>query len=142
LKEAGKTVRRVFQKEGDRVNGSILILDDDEAVLEALSDVLWDEGYWVETAQTGKEGIRKAREWFFDIALIDVALPDMSGITVLQIFQLKYPTMIKMMLSEYTDLHYAVDAVNIGANAYILKPINPEGLSQLIGYKELVNISP
>jgi len=66
----------------------------------------------------------------------------MSGITVLQIFQLKYPTMIKMMLSEYTDLHYAVDAVNIGANAYIMKPINPEGLSQLIGYKELVNIIP
>jgi len=135
-------VRRVFQKEGDMVNGSILILDDDEAVLDALSDVLWDEGYWVETAHTGKEGIRKAREWFFDIALIDVALPDMSGITVLQIFQLKYPTMIKMMLSEYTDLQYAVDSVNIGANAYILKPINPEGLSQLIGYKELVNISP
>ena len=142
MKETGKTVRRVFQKEGDMVNGSILILDDDEAVLDALSDVLWDEGYWVETAQTGKEGIRKAREWFFDIALIDVALPDMSGITVLQIFQLKYPTMIKMMLSEYTDLHYAVDAVNIGANAYIMKPINPEGLSQLIGYKELVNIIP
>ena len=142
MKESGKTVRRVFQKEGDRVNGSILILDDDDEVLDALSDVLWDEGYWVETAHTGKEGIRKAREWFFDIALIDIALPDMSGITVLQIFQLKYPTMIKMMLSEYTDLQYAVDAVNIGANAYIMKPINPEGLSQLIGYKELVNIIP
>jgi len=130
----------LFRKEGDVMNGSILIIDDDEEVLEALGDVLWEEGYRVEIAETGKEGVRKARGWFFDIALIDTALPDMSGITVLKIFQLKYPTMIKIMLSEYADLQYAVDAVNIGANAYIMKPIDLDGLSQLIGYKELIKI--
>ena len=83
-------MRSIFHEEGEIVNGSILIIDDDTDMLKTLSNVLQEKGYWVETAKTGKEAIRTAREWFFDIAFIELKLPDMSGITVLQIFQLKY----------------------------------------------------
>ena len=121
------------------MNGSILIIDDDKDTLETLRDVLQEKGYWIETAKTGKEAIMTAREWFFDIALIDLKLPDMSGITVLKIFQLKYPHMIKIMITGHTELQNTVDAMNVGANAYIMKPIDHERLSQLIGYKELIN---
>ena len=121
------------------MNGSILIIDDDKDMLETLSDVLQEKGYWVETAKTGKEAIMTAREWFFDIALIDLKLPDMSGITVLKIFQLKYPYMIKIIVTGHAGLQNAVDAMNVGANAYIMKPIDHDRLSQLIGYKELIN---
>lgn len=122
------------------MKGSILIIDDDKNGIETLADVLQEKGYWVKTAKTGKEAIRTARERFFDIALIDLKLPDMSGITVLKIFQLKYPHMIKIMITDHADLQNAVDAMNIGANAYIMKPIDHDRLSGLIGYKELVNI--
>ncbi len=134
-----KNLRNYFQKEGETTNGSILIIDDDEDMLETLDDVLQEKGYMTETAKTGKEAIMTAKELFFDIALIDLKLPDMSGITVLKIFQLKYPHMIKIMITGHAGLQNAVDAMNVGANAYIMKPINHERLSQLIGYKELIN---
>jgi DNA-binding NtrC family response regulator len=134
-----KNLRSCFQKEGEVVSESILIIDDDEDMLKTLSDVLQEKGYRIETTKTGKEGIMTARDWFFDIALIDLKLPDMSGITVLKIFQLKYPSMIKIIITGYAALQNAVDAMNIGANAYIMKPIDHERLIQLIGYKELIN---
>jgi DNA-binding NtrC family response regulator len=64
----------------------------------------------------------------------------MSGITVLQIFQLKYPKMIKIIITGNADLQNAADAMNAGANGYIMKPIDYERLCELIGYKELINI--
>lgn len=130
-----------FQKKGEIVNGSILIIDDDKDILETLGDVLQEKGYWVKTAKTGKEAIMRARERFYDIALIDLKLPDMSGITVLRIFQLKYPKMIKIIVTGNTTQQNTMDALNLGANGYIVKPVDHERLSQLIGYKELIRIS-
>lgn len=130
-----------FQKKGEIVNGSILIIDDDKDILETLGDVLQEKGYRVKTAKTGKEAIMRARERFYDIALIDLKLPDMSGITVLRIFQLKYPKMIKIIVTGNTTQQNTMDALNLGANGYIVKPVDHERLSQLIGYKELIRIS-
>lgn len=123
------------------MNGSILIIDDDKDILETLGDVLQEKGYRVKTAKTGKEAIMRARERFYDIALIDLKLPDMSGITVLRIFQLKYPKMIKIIVTGNTTQQNTMDALNLGANGYIVKPVDHERLSQLIGYKELIRIS-
>lgn len=130
-----------FQKKGEIVNGSILIIDDDKDILETLGDVLQEKGYRVKTAKTGKEAIMRARERFYDIALIDLKLSDMSGITVLRIFQLKYPKMIKIIVTGNTTQQNTMDALNLGANGYIVKPVDHERLSQLIGYKELIRIS-
>ncbi len=124
------------------MNGSILIIDDDKDILETLGDVLQEKGYRVKTAKTGKEAIMRARERFYGIALIDLKLPDMSGITVLRIFQLKYPKMIKIIVTGNTTQQNTMDALNLGANGcYIVKPVDHERLSQLIGYKELIRIS-
>lgn len=123
------------------MNGSILIIDDDKDILETLGDVLQEKGYRVKTAKTGKEAIMRARERFYDITLIDLKLPDMSGITVLRIFQLKYPKMIKIIVTGNTTQQNTMDALNLGANGYIVKPVDHERLSQLIGYKELIRIS-
>jgi DNA-binding response OmpR family regulator len=95
LREKAKKAKSCFQKEGERMKGRILIIDDDNDMLTTLGDVLQDKGYGVDLANSGKEAIMTAREQLFDIALIDLKLPDMSGITVLQIFQIKYPDMIK-----------------------------------------------
>jgi len=111
---------------------NLLIVDDDEDMLETLSDVLQEKGYQTETAKTGKEAITKAEEHFFDVALIDIKLPDVTGIEVLQIFREKHPTMMNVMITAYATVQNAVDAVNLGADAYIMKPMDFKRFDQIV----------
>lgn len=111
---------------------SLLIVDDDEDTLETLSDIFQEKGYRIETAKTGKEAIIKARKRFFDVALIDIKLPNVTGIEVLRTFREKHPSMMTIMATGYATLQNAVDAVNLGANAYVMKPIDPERVDRMI----------
>jgi DNA-binding NtrC family response regulator len=111
---------------------SLLIVDDDEDTLETLSDVLQEKGYRIETAKTGEKAIAKAKEHFFNVALIDVRLPGITGIELLRAFRKNHPTMMKIVITGHATLQTAVDAVNLGANAYIMKPIDHERLDQMI----------
>lgn len=111
---------------------SLLIVDDDEDMLETLSDILQEKGYPIETATTGKEAITKAKEHFFNVALIDLKLPDMTGIEVLRTFRKKYPVRMNIVVTAYATVQNAVDALNLGANAYIMKPIDLKKLDQIL----------
>ena len=111
---------------------SLLIIDDDEYMLETLGDILQEKGYRIEAARTGEEAIMKAREHFFNVALIDVKLPDVTGIEVLRTFKEKYPARMNIIITANATLQNAVDALNLGANAYITKPIDHEILDQMI----------
>jgi DNA-binding NtrC family response regulator len=111
---------------------SLLIIDDNENMLETLGDILQEKGYRTETAKTGEEAIKKAKEDFFNVALIDIKLPDMTGIEVLKTFREKYPSRLNIIITAHADLQNAVNALNLGANAYIKKPIDHETLDQMI----------
>jgi DNA-binding response OmpR family regulator len=111
---------------------SLLIVDDDEDMLETLNDIFQEKGYGVEIANTGKDAITRARTHFFDVALIDIKLPDITGIEVLRDFKQKHPATMTIMATGYATLQNAVDALNLGAHAYIIKPIDPERLDQRI----------
>lgn len=110
----------------------LLIVDDDEDMLETLSDILQEKGYQIETTKTGIKALAKAKERFFDIALIDIKLPDTPGIEVLRTFRKKHPTMMNIMITGHATIQNAVEALNLGAHAYIMKPIDPEKLDQTI----------
>lgn len=110
----------------------LLIVDDHEEMLETLSDVLQEKGYRVETARTGEEAIEKARTHFFNVALIDIKLPDMLGLDVLRTFREKYPSRMNIMITGYATLQNSVEALNLGANAYIMKPIDFSRLESII----------
>ena len=110
----------------------LLIVDDDEDMLETLSDILQEKGYMIETAKTGIKALAKAKERFFDIALIDIKLPGMPGIEVLRTFRKKNHTMMKIMITGHATLQNAVEALNLGAHAYLMKPVDPEKLDQTI----------
>jgi DNA-binding response OmpR family regulator len=101
-------------------------------MLETLKDVFQEKGYRIEIAKTGKVAITKARKHFFDVALIDIKLPDIPGIEVLREFREKHPATMTIMATGYATLQNAVDALNLGAHAYIMKPIDPESLDQRI----------
>ena len=107
-------------------NARILIIDDDENIRKVLTQILEDEGYSVETADTAKKGIEKSENSFFNAALIDVRLPDMEGIDLLARLRDTKPRMRKIIITGYPTLQNAVSAVNKGADAYIMKPFDME----------------
>lgn len=110
----------------------ILIIDDDENIRKALSAVLEDEGYIVETVDTAKKGMEKTEKCFFNLALIDVRLPDMEGVDLLLKLRETNPKLRKIIITGYPTLQNAVAAVNRGADAYIMKPFDVEKMLQTI----------
>jgi len=110
----------------------ILIIDDDENIRKALVAVLEDEGYAVESVDTGKKGIEKTETEFFNLALIDVRLPDMEGVDLLPKMRETSPKIRKIIITGYPTLQNAAAAVNKGADAYIMKPFDMEKMLQTI----------
>lgn len=106
----------------------ILVIDDDESVRKVLVTALEDEGYAVDTAETGGEAIRKSNANFYNLALVDIRLPDMEGTWLLSEMKESTPKMVKIIVTGYPGLENAVDAVNRGADAYVVKPFKMENL--------------
>jgi DNA-binding NtrC family response regulator len=110
----------------------ILVIDDDENIRKVLETILEDEGYIVETAETAKKGIEESEKAFFNLALIDVCLPDMEGIELLSKLRSTKPKMRKIIVTGYPTLQNAVAAVNKGADAYVMKPFEVDKILQTI----------
>jgi DNA-binding NtrC family response regulator len=110
----------------------ILIIDDDENIRKVLQAILEDEDYIVETAGTAKKGIEKSEKAFYNLALIDVRLPDMEGIELLSKLRSFKPKMRKIIVTGYPTLQNAISAVNKGADAYVMKPFEVEKILQTI----------
>jgi len=102
----------------------ILIVDDDESIREVLTSILTDEGYIVDTVDTGEKAIKATHEKFYNLVLIDIRLPDMEGTKLLTELKDTVPKMRKIIITGYPTLQNAIEAVNRGADAYIVKPIN------------------
>lgn len=113
----------------------ILVVDDDISLQESLVEVLETEGYYVDTAKTGREAEAKLKSRYFNIALLDIRLPDITGIELLTKMNIIAPKTIKIMLTGYPDASSAISAVNEKADAYIVKPVNPTELLELISYQ-------
>jgi len=110
----------------------ILIIDDDENIRKVLETILEDEGYIVGTADTAKKGIEQSEKAFYNLALIDVRLPDMEGIELLSKLRSTKPKMRKIIVTGYPTLQNAISAVNKGADAYVMKPFEVEKILQTI----------
>jgi DNA-binding NtrC family response regulator len=104
----------------------ILIIDDDENIRKVLVTILEDEGYSVDSVDTARKAIEKTKRNFYNLALIDVRLPDMEGIELLTKMKDTTPKMRKIIITGYPTLQNAVEAVNKGADAYVMKPFDVE----------------
>ena len=114
---------------------SILIVDDNESILETLSAILEAKGYRTDTAKNGREAIEKSKTNFYNMALLDIRLPDIEGTKLLTKMKETRPKMVKIMITGYASLQNAVEALNHGADAYIMKPVDPENLLKIINEK-------
>ena len=110
----------------------ILVIDDDSSTRKVLSVALEDEGYIVDIAENGREAIRKSKTNFYNLALIDIRLPDMEGTKLLTEMKDTVPKMIKIIVTGYPGLQNAIDAVNHGADAYVVKPFKMDELLKTV----------
>ena len=113
-------------------NARILVVDDDENIRKVEVAILEDQSYTVESVGTAKEAIEKSKRKFYNVALIDIRLPDMEGIELLTKFRETTPKIRKIIVTGYPTLQNAVDAVNKGADAYIVKPFDVEKVLKTI----------
>jgi two-component system response regulator PilR (NtrC family) len=113
----------------------ILIVDDDLDVTGSLSMVLESEGYQTDVANTIKEAIEKSNEYYYNLAILDIKLPDGEGTTLLKKLHEISPKTLKIMLTGYPMLKNAVDSLNDGAVAYLIKPVDLEKLLDTIKNK-------
>jgi two-component system response regulator HydG len=98
-------------------------VDDDKQVLNAFKQTLELEGYDVDTTETGREAIEKSNTNTYNLALIDIRLPDMQGTELLTTMRETTPKMRKMIVTGYPSQNNAIEAVNKDADAYLIKPI-------------------
>lgn len=113
-------------------HAKILVIDDDSNIRKVLSAALEDEGYIVDMAENGREAIRKSKSNFYNLALIDIRLPDMDGTKLLTEMKDTVPKMVKIIVTGYPGLQNAIDAVNQGADAYVVKPFKMDNLLKTV----------
>src|SRR5947209_8313322 len=103
---------------------SLLVVDDEEGIRQTLRGVLEDEGFEVETAQSGEECLRLCDRQTYDCILLDVWLPGIDGLKTLERLRASYPTAAVVMISGHGNIETAVRATKLGAFDFIEKPLS------------------
>ncbi len=111
---------------------SILLIDDEEIVLDTVSDDLKEEGYQVVTAKNGTEGLQKFLSKPSDLVITDLVMQDMDGLEVFHEVKKVNPETSVLILTGYGTLQSAIEAFRLGACDYIVKPCKKEELTQRI----------
>jgi two-component system, NtrC family, response regulator AtoC len=110
----------------------ILVADDHELIRETLKESLVDEGYRVTLAKNGKECLETVSSVEVDLILLDMKLPDMSGIDVLRRLREANPDIVVIMMTAYGDLESTKKALNLGAFDFIHKPVKTRTIMSII----------
>lgn len=108
---------------------SIMVVDDEEIVRESLFHWFKKYGHVVETASSGFEALDKLENYPFQLLFVDIKMPEMDGIELLEKVKTEYPDTIVIIITAYGSIESAVKAMRIGAGDYLLKPFKPDQLS-------------
>jgi len=111
---------------------NILLVDDEEVVCRGCQRIFEEEGYTVQMALSGKEGLEKAHKERFDVIITDLKMPDMSGLDVIKDIKQNQPDVPVIMITGYASVQTAVEATKIGADDYIPKPFNPDEIIEAV----------
>ena len=110
------------------VKGRILVVDDEADIREGLELLLTSEGYAAELAENGTEGLRKMEQHAYDLVLLDLMMPDLSGMEVIEQVRRRDRDTPIFMITAYGSVEAAVSALKLGANDYFSKPWDNEKL--------------
>ncbi len=108
---------------------SIMVVDDEMIIRESFSQWFQKEGYEVSSAASGFEALNKLKKYPFDILFVDIKMPGMDGIELLQRVKQEYPQTFVVIITAYGSIDTSVNAMKMGASDYLLKPFRPEQLN-------------
>ena len=114
---------------------TILVVDDDKSILRTFTRILQKSGYEIDVAETGREAMDKAENQHYDLALVDIRLPDMDGTDLLAKLKKQLQNTVKIMITGFPSLETGVKALDEGADAYLVKPVKPQELLLLLEEK-------
>ena len=110
----------------------VLVIDDEISVCKGCKRIFEEEGCFVETALSGKEGLDKAREEFFDVIIVDLKMPDISGMEVLRNIRREQPDVAVVVITGYASVPSAIEAMKLGAEDYLPKPFTPDEVNLVV----------
>lgn len=110
----------------------ILVIDDEARIRDACNLVLSDQGFEVATAGDGDRGLAMIQEAHFDIILVDLMMPGLSGLEVLSIVREKHPDTMVIVITGYATLEHSIEAMKKGAFDFIPKPFTPDQLRTVV----------
>ena len=110
----------------------ILLVDDEEVVIRSCQRILDTDAYETETAQSGMEALRKVEEGRFDLLILDIMMPQMDGMEVLQRVKETHPDIEVIMVTGLSQIDTAVRCMKLGAFDYLPKPFDPDELTVIV----------
>lgn len=114
------------------MNERILMVDDDQVSRQLFSEVLEQEGYRVDRAQSGEEALNLLAQDGHDLLIIDVRMPGLTGLEVTRIARKKYPSLPIVVITAFGSIETAIEAIHEGAFDFISKPMNLEELKKTV----------
>jgi DNA-binding NtrC family response regulator len=111
---------------------SLLIVDDENVVRDSLGKWFEEEGYSVDTANSGREALMKLPRQRWDLALLDIKMPGMDGLELHRKMREVDPDIIVIIMTGYAAVDTAVQALKDGAYDYIMKPFDPDDLAHVV----------
>jgi DNA-binding NarL/FixJ family response regulator len=100
---------------------SILIVDDEQSIRVSLEAIL-NKKYYVNTAESGLTALKMHQNYHYDLTLSDIKMEDMSGIVLLKKIKEKFPKALILLMTGYSSLNTAIEALRLGASDYLIKP--------------------
>ncbi len=107
-------------------SGKILIIDDELSLRQTLTRILRQAGFEVTSAESGEQGLAFLQTTEFDLVYLDIRMPGMGGLDVLQAIHESRPALPVVLFTAQPDLSSALEALRRGASDYLLKPLRPE----------------
>ncbi|OGW38084.1 MAG: hypothetical protein A2Y97_00305 [Nitrospirae bacterium RBG_13_39_12] len=111
---------------------NILIVDDDKGMCKTLSRILELDGLKISTVNTAHDGVDLIKKSSFDLAILDIKLPDIDGVELLEIIKKEDPDLSVIMMTAYASTENAIKALNKGADAFVTKPFDIEELRAVV----------
>jgi two-component system, OmpR family, phosphate regulon sensor histidine kinase PhoR len=111
----------------------ILVVDDEKRIRDASLLILGESGYDVSIAPDGRQGLELIRNRPFDVILLDLMMPVMSGFELLEKVKRQHPDTIVIVITGYATIEHSVDAMKNGAYDFITKPFTPDQLRAVVG---------
>ncbi|MGD9281310.1 MAG: response regulator, partial [Desulfobacterales bacterium] len=118
--------------EEERKKFHILVVDDELVVRDSLKEWLEEEGFSADIAASGPEALEQLTAQSYQLMLLDIKMPGMNGVEVLQKTKADFPDLNVIMMTAYATVETAVEAMKIGALDYLIKPFDPESLVPMV----------